>query len=178
MFVWSRNWNMYLPVLLHNRCLAIVFCSLITMSQAQSGAPNMLPSQQFQHPSSSSPTSQNRASSAPNAPPKAQQQHHLGNSYNVLSIAMQKAVSHEFSKWSYLRQKQQQLQTKQKNQTNKTNPFHFVLFLNPSHIDPLSMRAKSLNYSILHELLFIFHLPIPITYEDMQSYEPMDLRML
>ncbi|XP_055297510.1 stromal interaction molecule homolog isoform X7 [Sitodiplosis mosellana] len=102
---------MYLPVILQTRCLAIVFCSLITISQANVNAPSapqqQQQQQQFHHhnnpqysqykpPSASQPSG---ASLRVPTPQQQQQQQHLhhGNSYTMLSKAMSEAVSHEFS---------------------------------------------------------------------------------
>ncbi|XP_031628066.1 stromal interaction molecule homolog isoform X4 [Contarinia nasturtii] len=95
---------MYLSVLLQSRCLAIVFCSLITVSQANVDMPQ---SSQFHHQSNSNPQYSHYKSPSPSSqsggtvpkvptPHHHQQQHH-GNSYTMLSKAMSEAVSHEFS---------------------------------------------------------------------------------
>lgn len=95
---------MYLPAIWHNKCLAVIFCGLITISQAQVN--NVPPPPQSYHPQhhpNYHPS--NPAYAHPNAKmpsglsaKPALQPHHHSSSYAMLRHAMSEAVSHEFSK--------------------------------------------------------------------------------
>lgn len=95
---------MYLPAIWHNKCLAVIFCGLITISQAVNNVPP--PPQSYHpqhHPNYHHPS--NPAYSHPNAkmpsglsPKPAQQPHHHSSSFAMLRHAMSEAVNHEFSK--------------------------------------------------------------------------------
>lgn len=107
---------------LHNKCLAIVLCGLITVTHALAGSPSEEQIFSDGRPASGDSgaggggggnayrhTAQHHPQARPTPPaPAAQHQHHGGsgahidsrNSYTMLSQAMSQAVNHEFSKWS------------------------------------------------------------------------------
>lgn len=114
---------MYWPVLIHNSCLIIILCGLVTISQATETYDSIIDGRGSTNPASQNPSSAASPSSQQHMqhqtiyPQQTQQQskhiattaYHHGsgshnietvsrNSYAMLSQAMSQAVSHEFSK--------------------------------------------------------------------------------
>lgn len=124
---------MYWPVLIHNSCLLIILCGLVTISQAteeyninverksgvnagpsmpQSAAATASPQQPYQPSSLYSQQSQPKQVATTAVYQHGSGAHNIEsisrNSYTMLSQAMSQAVSHEFSKWSTCKTKKKQ----------------------------------------------------------------------
>lgn len=184
---------MYLPVLLQTRCLAIVFCSLITIgNQANADTPSTPPSQQQQqqqfhqnaqnqpystykptqnsNPSSKLPTQQQQQHQQQQQQQSQQQQHH-GNSYTMLSQAMSQAVSHEFSKWSYKRNnKINEKKYMCANTHTFENHIRFICSISTLHLAELSLLSPCLCVQLVITICVCVCVSMYfITNEDMQA---------